>query len=166
MKTLWIVAMAVTTGFTPAALAGQGAPPPTQGGQQVRADTAVVELVLRREAFTYPAFARRNPFRPLASADDTGPRFDQMRVQLILFNEADPSRSIAVLTAGGGRGGASGPGQGTAGRGQVQRLSVGERWGNVRVVSIERTRVIVDVSEFGIEDRRIMTIQSRSQGGS
>jgi len=154
--------------FAPAAATAQDTPP-GEGGAQVRPDTAVVELVLRREAFTYPVFARRNPFLPLTSSDETGPRFDQMRLTGILFDADDPLRSIAVISAGTGAGqqsGGLGQNQGTANRGLVERLRVGERWGNVRIVSIAPDAVTVDVSDFGIEERRVMRLQSRSQGGS
>lgn len=156
----------------PTGLVAQAAPP-TQDGQAARptapGDTAVVELVLRREAFTYPTFTRRNPFLELTSADETGPRFDQMQLTGILFDGVDSSRSLAVISAGNGTAN-SGPmtaaPAGTSQRGQVERLREGERWGNVRIVSIRSDVVIVDVAEFGIEERREMRLQSRGQGGS
>ena len=165
MKMRALIAVAVTLLVAPVALYAQDTPPATPPA----ADTAVVELVLRREAFTYPTFPRRNPFVALTSATESGPRFDQMRLTGVLVDDNDPMRSIAVISAGGGAGAQPtglGPGAGQQDRGQVQRLRVGERWGNVRIVSIEEGAVTVDVSDFGIEERRVMRLQSRSQGGS
>lgn len=173
MRTVFAAGIALA--LLPGVLLGQNAPPPTQDGQAVGppGDTAVVELVLRREAFTYPSFVRRNPFLPLTSASETGPRFDQMRLTGILYDPSNAARSIAVITvgaaepgAGGGAGALVGGDPGSDPRGQVERLRVGERWGNVRVISIGPDVVVVDVAEFGIEERREMRLQSRSQGGS
>lgn len=152
----------------PAFAAGQDAPPANQDQQAAppgaAADTSVVELVLRREVFSYPTFARRNPFAPLTSAE-AGPRFDQMRLSGIVYYENDPARSIAVIAADAGVGRASAaPAEG--GRGLVERLRTGERWGNVRIVRIEESMVVVDVNNFGIVERREMRLQSRGQGGS
>jgi hypothetical protein len=131
------------------------------------ADTAVVELVLRREVFAYPAFERRDPFMPLLSLD-SGPRFDQMRLTGILFDSADPGSSIAVIAAE--LGGANAAPQLAAGQaaptGQVRRLRAGERWGNVRIVRVEENRVVVDVNNFGVVESRVMLLNTRGQGGS
>jgi len=165
MRILLIAAVALFA--APVVAFAQDTPP---AGPPAPADTAVVELVLRREAFTYPTFARRNPFVALTSADESGPRFDQMQLTGILFYENDRARSIAVISAGVGAG-SQPTGLGAGGgqqqdRGQVQRLHEGERWGNVRIVSIGRDVVTVDVTDFGINERREMRLQSRGQGGS
>lgn len=172
MISRFLVTAGLAIALVPAALTAQDPPPPTQDGQQVQAtapgDTAVVELVLRREAFTYPTFARRNPFLPLTAADESGPRFDQMQLTGILYDPSDASRSMAVISVGGGvaSGDPSVVSVGEMQRGQVERLRVGERWGNVRIISISSDVVIVDVAEFGIQERREMRLQSRGQGGS
>ncbi len=158
---------------------GLGAPSSAhaQTGQQPDsivspADTAVVELVLRREVFTYPSFERRNPFVPLTSVD-AGPRFDQMQLTGIMFDELDPAASIAVIAADVTRSGTAAPAAAPEGgaeqpvfTGQVRRLRAGERWGNVRVVRVEAERVVVDVNNFGVVESRVMALDSRGQGGS
>jgi len=75
---------------------------------------------------------------------------------------------MAVISVGGGvaSGDPSVVSVGEMQRGQVERLRVGERWGNVRIISISSDVVIVDVAEFGIQERREMRLQSRGQGGS
>ena len=145
-----------------------------QAGQQgdpvvSPADTAVVELVLRREIFTYPQFERRDPFQPLLSLE-AGPRYEQMRLTGVAFDGVDGTNSMAIVAAEAGRAVAS-PVPAAAGDQVVptmvvRRLKVGERWGNVRVVRIERERVVVDVNNFGVVESRVMLLQTRSQGGS
>ena len=131
----------------------QQAPPPRRDSVELRAE---------REIFAYPGFERRNPFRPLG-ATEGGPRFELMRLQGILFSR-EPGRSIATLTAGGGSMMTDTGVQQV--RGRSARLRVGQRWGNVRVVEIRQDRIIVDVEEFGLLERREMRLQTRSQGGS
>ncbi len=156
-------------------LAAQDPPPQPQSGD---------ELVLTREVFSFPAFARRNPFRALLSDDERGPRFEQVDLSLILYSP-ERQRSVAVLslTGEGNRGQATAQG---APQGVVQgavtdstmavdvtilgqpsrRLLVGESWGNVRIVEIQREQIIVQVSEFGLQEQHVMTLANRRQGGS
>lgn len=136
---------------------GQQTPPPTP--PQTSPDS--VELKAEREIFAYPGFERRNPFRPLTSSDG-GPRFEQMRLQGIIYS-AEPGRSVATLTAGGGQRISETGVQNV--RGQSARLRVGQSWGNVRVVEIRPDRIIVEVEEFGLSERREMRLQTRGQGG-
>lgn len=121
-----------------------------------------VELKAEREVFAYPAFERRNPFRPLTSSEG-GPRFEMMRLQGIIYS-TEPGRSIALITAGGGTQMTATGTQNV--RGEGARLRVGQRWGNVRVVEIRPDRIIVDVEEFGLSERREMVLNTRGQGGS
>ncbi|RMH17791.1 MAG: hypothetical protein D6701_07140, partial [Gemmatimonadetes bacterium] len=77
-------------------LAAQGPPtPPTQ-------DTTV--LVFEREVFEYPEYARRNPFRPLLTTLDGGPRFERLQLMGIIYSD-DPAKSVAVFAAGPADGG-------------------------------------------------------------
>lgn len=140
----------------PAGLHGQQAAPPPNPQQ----DTLVLRA--EREIFAYPSFERRNPFKPLTGAEG-GPRFELMRLRGIIFS-TEPGRSVALLTAGAGT--RTGAGGDTRVPGQSARLRVGERWGNIRVVTIRPDRIIVDVEEFGLAERREMRLQTRSQGGS
>lgn len=145
----------------PAGLVGQeeegDAPPPTSPDS--------VQLRAEREIFAYPAFERRNPFRPLTAAGEgAGPRFEQMRLQGILYSP-EAGRSVATLTVGG-RAVQSPSGSAQSTRGQAAYLRAGERWGNVRIVEIRPDRIIVEVEEFGLAERREMRLETRSQGGS
>ncbi len=129
-------AIALSSGIEPLA---QEAPPPA-----VRNDT--VQLVFEREVFAYPGHARRNPFRPLTGAADTGPRFEELWLMGTMVDPA-PGASVALL----GRIGAGGAAGGT-----TYRLRVGERIGNVRVVEIRNREIIVEVEEFGMRERRTL----------
>jgi len=148
--------MLVAALVVPVGASGQDQPPPRPPQQDS------LELRAEREIFAYPSFERRNPFKPLTTAEG-GPRFELMRLQGIIFS-TEPGRSVALLTAGGGSR-MTDAGQQTV-RGESARLRAGERWGNVRIVEIRRDRIIVDVEEFGLAERREMRLQTRSQGGS
>lgn len=141
-----------------AAQEGQQPPPPVQQDS--------VELRAEREVFAYPEFERRNPFKPLTGSEG-GPRFEQMVLSMVIHS-TERGRSVALLTASGGPRLVQLGAQATARQGPVPtaRLRVGERWGNVRVVEIFRDRIIVDVEEFGLVERREMRLQTRGQGGS
>lgn len=145
-----LVEVTLVVGLTVLSVAGasvaQQRPGPSSQGEQEEP----TELVFEREVFDYPRFERRNPFVPLLSTAE-GPRFEQMRLQGILLDE-EPSRSLALVGSVGG-----GPGR---------RLRVGESWGNVRILEIRRTEVLVQVEEFGQTEQRVMTLRTRGQGGS
>lgn len=167
-------ALALTFATAPLAAQETPAPPPP------RPDTvADVELVTEREVFSYPAFERRNPFRPLVG-DEAGPRFEQVELRGIIFDANDPTRSVALL---GLRRNAEQQLQqqvqqqiqqqeaGTAPLADTiyipdpsNRLRVGQRWGNMQIVQIQPDHVVLDVTEFGITEPRILRMTVRRQG--
>jgi len=138
-----------------AAEAQEPAPPPAPGG--------VPELVFEREVFQYPTFTRRNPFRPQSAAEGGGPRYEQLSVTGIMY-DPDPTYSVAILTTGGIN--VNDDGTITAVEGDAYNAKVGQRIGNTTIREIQRDRVLVDVEEFGLIERRTMTIASRRPGGS
>jgi len=121
---------------------------------------APTELVFDREVFDYPTYERRSPFRPLVGDTDSGPRFEQVRLRGIIWS-ADPARSVALFSGAptaGGAGGAISAG--------TRRLRRGETWGNMRLVEIQQNRVVVDVNEFGLTERRVLELtRRRAEGG-
>lgn len=154
----------------PAGAGAAGAPP---AGPTV-ADT--MELRLEREVFNYPQFGRRNPFRPLVG-DEAGPRFEDLQLLGVILS-SEPGESVALL--GIAQGMTVRPDSvavestveeepavelARPTRSRTQRLRVGERWGSVRIVAIERNRVIVDVTEFGLTDRRELFLRRPDEGG-
>jgi hypothetical protein len=160
----------------PAGRAGRGGP----AGRGEAEPAEPPQLVLEREVFTYPSFGRRNPFEPLVG-DASGPRFEQMELRGVIYSP-DASRSVALL---GLRGRFEARLQqrvqqqtaaAEAGTLPTQidtimvpdrstRLKTGESWGNVRIVQIQRDHVIVDVTDFGLTERRTLTMTLIRRGG-
>lgn len=164
-----LILLAILAVF-PASVRAQATPP---AGPTV-ADT--MQLKLEREVFAYPQFGRRNPFRPLLG-DESGPRFEDL-VLLGVILSSEPGESVALM--GISRGEAVRPDSvavetgledertvelARATRSRTQRMRTGERWGNVRIVAIERNRVLVDVTEFGLTDRRELLLRRTGEGG-
>jgi hypothetical protein len=137
-------------------------------------------MISEREAFSYPGYARRNPFRPLLG-NENGPRYEQVELRGILYDRSGSGRSVAIL---GLRAQAERQIQQIVQR-QVaaaesttaprpdtiyvpeptERLRVGQQWGNMRVARIEEDHVVLNVTEFGITEQRILRIVVRRQGG-
>ena len=131
----------------------------------VVAEEPEAELAFEREVFSYPSFSRRNPFEPLLASTDGGPRWEGMRLEGVVF-DADPRFSIAILSSGRARvrGGPEGADpSGTVG--QMARLRVGEKWGNIRIIEIRKNHVLIEVEEFGLTEQREMHLPVRGQGG-
>jgi hypothetical protein len=149
-----VAAHAQIPGITPPQAEPQAAAP--QGGPQ-----AEPELIFEREIFQYPAFARRNPFLPLAAGGEL--RYEQLSLIGIVYSP-DPSSSVAVLSTGGVT--MNDDGTVTPVEGDAYNAKVGQRIGNTTIREIQRDRVIVDVEEFGLTERRTMLFQTRRPGGS
>jgi len=132
---------------------GQEAPPPPP-------DTT--ELVFSREVFSYPTYERRNPFTPLISGDIAGPRFEELSLLGIVYF-ANPEFSVALF--GSANRGAADP-TGTAATSETHRAHVGDVLGNMRVIEILRTSVVVEVEDFGITEQRTMELPRLGRGGS
>ena len=125
-------------------------PPPTQAPDSL-------DLVFEREAFFYPRYDRRNPFLPLTAGDEFGPRFEEIDLTGIIFS-ANTERSVAMF---GLRATQDGDG---AGR-RSYRVRRGDTLGNVRILEIQETRVVVLVEEFGLTEQRILELKRPGQGG-
>ena len=145
-----LVLLGATT-FSEAASAQEEAPPPQA--------TPATELVFDREVFDYPRYNRRNPFSPLVDMADSGPRFEELSLQGIVYS-SNPQLSVVLLHGGEIRvaEGVTMP--------QTFRLRRGEVVGNVRIIEIQPTRVIVDVDEFGVIEQRVFELQRGSGGNS
>lgn len=131
-------------------------PPPVQ--------QSPTELVFEREIFTYPTFARRNPFRPLTGSNQGGPRFESLRVLGIIYSD-DPIASTAMLGTSTVTVSEDGTSV-TVAKGQSWYLKRGQSIGNIRVVEIRRDQVVVEVEEFGLTERKTMQLQIRRLGGT
>ena len=156
-RALGLFAAAVALAALPAPGAAQEplpAPPPGPPQEP--------ELIFEREIFRYPAFQRRNPFVPLEGAEG-GVRFEQLSLIGIMYS-SDPTASVAVVSTGGVT--VAEDGTLTPVEGDAFNVKVGQTIGNTTIREIQRDRVIVDVEEFGLTDRRTMFFQSRRPGGS
>jgi len=146
-----LLAMAAAPAMARAQAPGQNPPPASE-----------TELVFEREVFQYPSFPRSNPFTRLDASNAGGPRFEQLSLIGVMYSD-DPSASVAVLSTGGVQIAEDGTTSPVAG--DAYYLRAGQRLGNVTIIEVHRERVVVDVEEFGLSDRRTLEFQSR-QGGS
>ncbi len=143
IRILCIAIFAVLLGWTP--LEAQTPPPSPETPPAATPDT--VQLVFEREVFAYPSHVRRNPFRPLTGVGEGGPRYEDLSLLGVILS-SEPGGSVALM----GVRGAQNPATST------QRLRVGQRLGNVRVVEIREREVVVQVEEFGLLERRVMAL--------
>ena len=134
----------------PLGLAAQE-PPPAPPARPVE-----VELAAYREVFSYPTFARRNPFLPLEAGGEL--RFEQLSLIGVIYSP-DPTASVAILSTGGVT--LAEDGTMSAVEGDAYNAKVGQRIGNTTIREIQRDRVIVDVEEFGLTERRTIVFTSR-----
>lgn len=148
---LWGLALAPNSVMP---LNGQETPtPPAQ--PQERVD--LVDLVFEREVFFYPSYERRDPFGPLLTGTESGPRFEEIHLIGIIYS-TNPGQSLAMF---GLKAAPTGAAAGTL----SFRVRRGERLGNVRILEIQQTRVVVQIEEFGMTEQRIMELPRPGQGG-
>ena len=159
---VWSAVLGAVLVLTPSLAAQQSV---SRAVTPVSAEEPEAELAFEREVFSYPTFARRNPFEPLLASTEGGPRWEGMRLEGVVF-DADPRFSIAILSSGRARvrGAAASPDP-SGSVGQMARLRVGERWGNIRVLEIRKNNVLIEVEEFGLTEQREMRLPARGQGG-
>lgn len=135
-----------------------GQDPPPETPPPARPDS--ISLVFEREVFFYPQYERRDPFAPLLNSEDTGPRFEGLRLFSVI-ESSNPAHSVALL-------GPRSTGQDNSTEevsGRMYRVRRGDRLGNIRILQIQATRILVDVEEFGMREQRIMELQRPGQGG-
>jgi hypothetical protein len=122
------------------------------------------DLVFEREVFNYPSFDRRDPFIRVVSGSEGGPRFEEIQLIGVIFSP-NPDLSVALFgPRGGGEGGPAAGGQTRSRR--TFRARLGDQLGNVRILEIQQTRVVVEVEEFGLTEQRIMELPRPGEGGS
>jgi hypothetical protein len=184
MKPMTLLLSAFVIGLLQAAPLSAQTPqqpvPSDTTGAAPRQPVGDIEMVSEREAFRYPSYQRRNPFRPLLG-DESGPRFEQVELRGIIFDRSGAGRSVAVLGLRAqaerqiqqivqrqvaAQESTTAPRQDTIFVPEpTQRLRVGQRWGNMRVARIEEDQVVLDVTEFGVTEQRSLRIVVRRPGG-
>ena len=134
-------------------LAAQEPPPESPPGTP----SDSVTLVFEREVFFYPQYQRRDPFAPLTSGDEAGPRFEGLKLLGVIFS-SELNGSVALL----------GPrAEQTEDPAVVRtyRVRRGDVLGNLRILQIQETRIVVEIEEFGMREQRIMELERPGQGG-
>jgi len=116
-----------------------------------------VTLVFEREVFFYPQYQRRDPFAPLISGDEVGPRFEGLQLLGVIYS-TDPEKSVALL-------GPRAEQANDPAAMRTYRMRRGEHLGNIRILQIQETRIVVEIEEFGMREQRIMQLQRPGQGG-
>lgn len=135
--------------LAPAAARAQGRKPQTDASRPTTADASTVTLVYDREVFTYTGGNRRDPFHPLTDDTNTGPRFDELNLQGIIYSSVR-GRSLVLLGDAAGR---------------VHRVRVGDVLGNTRIVEIGPLRVVFAVEEFGNVRQEMLELKKSGGGG-
>ena len=146
---------------------GQGQPderidPRTGAVQDGPPQMAERELILEREAFTYPARGRRNPFLPLDVPSPYSPGIEEIRL-LGIIHHPNPMYRVAVISFHGGYDGI-GDAAGDPATTPASRLRTGEVHAGMRIVAIEVDRVVVEVEEPGGMTTRVLAMPRAGRG--
>jgi hypothetical protein len=118
---------------------------PVPQGPPISADE--VRLVFDREVYRYDGDGRRDPFRPLTDANASGPLFQDLKLRMILYSEVQ-GQSIVVLADA---------------RNKTYRLRRGDSVGYIYVVSIEPTRVVFAVEDFGVRRQEVLSLKNENE---
>ncbi|MGI9039100.1 MAG: hypothetical protein ACR2GQ_09575 [Gemmatimonadota bacterium] len=122
-------------------LAAVTAPPPASGQESTRS------AVVMREVFEYPATGRRDPFEPLATGEELGPRFEDLGLSGVIYS---PQRgSIAVLLD----------------RATQRRYRVweGDVIGGARLLNVRPDLAEFQVTVFGVSRRDTLRLKPRDK---
>lgn len=121
---------------------------------------------LERDSFTYVVAGRRDPFQPIASPDRGD--LDLREVRLLgIISHGDPDLSVAVISVSRDLGVNGAGSSDTALQPPLReshRLRTGDRVGSVRVVSIHKRHVVVEVAGAGRATRRLLSLGAASGG--
>lgn len=151
-------------GADPGAGQSPGGPPNRLPGNA--GEVSAATMVFEREAFTYPAGERRNPFLPARDLSAHGPRIEDTRL-LGIMHHPDSAHSLVVLGIPAGFGGlrdnvGAGPGP-RPGRATV-RLRLGGALGSLRIVEIHEDRVVLAADRPGGVAGRVLAIPRPVEG--
>lgn len=130
---------------------------------QARPQAPERALVLEREAYTYPAGGRRNPFLPVTTA--SRPTGVEGVTLLGIIHHPDPAYRIAVIGFRDGSGDPAG-GEGAGAASAVSRLRVGEELAGTRIVAIEVDHVVVETEAPGGTVPSVLSMPRAVRGGT
>jgi hypothetical protein len=112
------------------------------------ASSASADSVLqyRREVFQYPS-GIKNPFTPVTAGEKLGPRFEDLELSGIIYNEQLGSVAVLVDRTTGKR----------------YRVHEGERVGQARVARIRPDEVSFVVSGFGQSRAEVLRVKKQQK---
>lgn len=113
----------------------------------VAAQESSRSAVVMREVFSYPAAGRRDPFEPLATGEELGPRFEDLGLSGVIYS---PQRgSIAVLLD----------------RATQRRYRVweGDVIGGARLLKVRPDLAEFQVTVFGVSRRDTLRLKPRDK---
>jgi len=99
--------------------------------------------VYEREVFEYPSLGRRDPFRSLNSGEQIGPRFEDLRLSGVLYNQSIGSVATLVDEQTGRR----------------YRVREGDSLGEARVTSIRVDEVDFLITAYGISRQETLRVK-------
>ena len=135
----WSRSVFVVTGV---ALFAAGPTASSASAQQTSADSTLV-----REVFDYPSTGRRDPFEPLSTEQDLGPRFEDLRLAGVIYS---PDRgSIAVLV--------------DVATQRRYRVWEGDVIGGARLVSVGQDHAEFLVTVFGVSRRDTLRLKQQDK---
>ncbi len=142
-----LLALALAPGTAEAQQEGGDSPADTAAVDTTTVADTAADVTYRREVFTYPTGARRDPFRPPQLGVGTGPRFEDMSLAGLIH--APEIGSVAILRDGS--------------TGDRHRVRDSERLGNFRVVEIRRDAVVFSVQGASGPRREVLQATREEQ---
>lgn len=107
-------------------------------------------VLFRREVYNYPSAGRRDPFSSLIETGDIRPMLADLQIIAITTGETD-RQSIATLK--------------DRSSDEIYRVRVGSVFGRMRVTSIRRRELVVEIDEFGYKRQETLSINVPVGGG-
>jgi hypothetical protein len=140
-----ITVLALTSAALPPgahAQAPAAAAPAAAGTEKPFVPPKKVDLKFDREVYEYPADGRRDPFKPLLSAN-SGPQFSELTLTGTIVMPR-PAESVATFRDLNKK---------------DYRLRRGDKIGNATIVDIGVNRVVFSIEEFGMRRQEVMEIK-------
>ncbi|MFW6083946.1 MAG: hypothetical protein ACODAA_01920 [Gemmatimonadota bacterium] len=114
---------------------------------EARAQETSEDSTLMREVFDYPSADRRDPFEPLSTEQELGPRFEDLRLAGVIYS---PDRgSVAVLVD-----------EATERR---YRVWEGDVIGGARLISVGQDHAQFLVTVFGVSRRDTLRLNPQDK---
>jgi hypothetical protein len=156
---LILVPVLAAAALGPRALIGQARPPTLPGAEGAAAASGAEagEPDPDREVFIYPGGDRRDPFERLLPGNPAGARFEELRLVGVIHSP-NPRESVALVSSRTAtRAPLSGIGE------DMLRLRQDVVLGDMKVIRVEKERVIVEITRFGVGERRELRL-NRQRG--